>query len=303
MQDTPPSVSILTLSFRGDFELCRLLCESVDTFVPGTIEHVIAVPRADLSLFKTLANGRRRIATQEEFLPPWLRRIPLPGPILRRVFGLPQRNLYFTPRPRIVRGWIAQQLMKLSAAATAPSDVVLHADSDMAFIRPLKLKLIVQQGRARLYRRPGAGNDPMHSSWHAAASKLLGLPPSNYHGAAYIENLITWRRDCVVRLLRQISEVAGTDPMQALAATDDFSEYILYGVFCERILTLEGSGHFASPVSLCNTAWARGGLKGVDALLEEFHPEQVAVGIQSTLPMDISRRRAVIRGLANEISP
>jgi hypothetical protein len=300
-----PSVSIVTLSFRGDFELCQLLCESVDDFVPDTIEHVIAVPRADLSVFKTLANSRRRVTTQEELLPAWLRRIPLPGPTLRRVFGLPQRNLYFTPRPRIVRGWIVQQLMKLRAAATATSDIVLHADSDMAFIRPLKLELIVQQGRVRLYRRPGHGNDPMHRPWHAAASKLLGLPPSNYHGSAFIENLIAWRRDCVAHLLQRISEVVETDPMEALAATNEFAEYILYGVFCERILTLESSGHFASPVSLCKTAWSRDGLRGVDALLEEspFLPEQVAVGIQSTLPMGVSERRAVVHRLANRISP
>ena len=240
-----------------------MLCEFVDDFVPDTIEHVIAVPRADLSVFKTLANSRRRVTTQEELLPAWLRRIPLPGPTLRRVFGLPQRNLYFTPRPRIVRGWIVQQLMKLRAAATATSDIVLHADSDMAFIRPLKLELIVQQGRVRLYRRPGHGNDPMHRPWHAAASKLLGLPPSNYHGSAFIENLIAWRRDCVAHLLQRISEVVETDPMEALAATNEFAEYILYGVFCERILTLESSGHFASPVSLCKTAWSRDGLEGL----------------------------------------
>src|SRR5262245_45571805 len=160
-----PSLSILTLSFRGDFELCRLLCESVDDFVPDTIEHVIAVPRSDLGLFKALANSRRRLITQEELLPGWLRRIPLPGPTLRRVFRLPRRNIYFTPRPRIVRGWIVQQLMKLRAAATATSDIVLHADSDMAFIRPLKLDLIVRQGRARLYRKPGVGPDPRHRPW------------------------------------------------------------------------------------------------------------------------------------------
>jgi uncharacterized protein DUF6492 len=299
-----PSLSILTLSFRGDFELCQLLCESVDDFVSDTMEHVIAVPRSDLNLFKALANGRRRLITQEELLPAWLRKIPLPGPTLRRVFGLPRRNVYFTPHPRIVRGWIVQQLMKLRAAATATSDVVLHADSDMVFIRPLKLELIVQQGRVRLYRKPGAGPDPRHQPWHAAASRLLGLPPSNYHGAEFIQNAVAWRRDCVVQLLRRISEVVETDPMVALAATDEFAEYILYGVFCERILTLESSGHFASSVSLCKTAWLNGGLSGVEALLEEptFHPEEIAVGIQSTLPMGVSERRAVIHRLANRIS-
>src|SRR5262245_33407385 len=299
-----PSLSILTLSFRGDFELCQLLCESVDDYVPDTIEHVIAVPRSDLSLFKALANRRRHLITQEELLPEWLRRIPLPGPALRRLFGLPRRNVYFTLRPRIVRGWIVQQLMKLRAAASATIDIVLHADSHMAFIRPLRLELIVQQGRVRLYRKPGVGPDPRHRSWHAAASRLLGLPPSDDHGAEFINNAVAWRRDCVVDLLRRIAEVVETDPMVALAATDEFAEYILYGVFCERILTLEGSGHFASSVSLCKTAWLSEGLRGVDALLEEpaFHPEQIAVGIQSTLPIGVSERRAVVHRLANRIS-
>ena len=33
-----PTISLLTCSFRGDLEACRILCDSVDRFVPPEIE-------------------------------------------------------------------------------------------------------------------------------------------------------------------------------------------------------------------------------------------------------------------------
>ncbi len=76
-------VELLTLSYRGDYEVCRLLCESVDRFVPADIEHRLAVPRADLDLFASLANSRRRLIAQEDLLPNWF--VPVPRWLVRLV--------------------------------------------------------------------------------------------------------------------------------------------------------------------------------------------------------------------------
>ncbi len=54
--------TLVTCSFAGDRELCRLLCESIDRFVPETIGHALFVPARDIGLFAGLATRRRAIA-------------------------------------------------------------------------------------------------------------------------------------------------------------------------------------------------------------------------------------------------
>ncbi len=94
---------ILTLSFRGDFEFCRLLCNPSTTSCQAR------------SARHCGAAGRRQPvqdAYEQPPAPDHAGRVPaglasvefpFQGPTLRRVLGLPQRNLYFTPHPRIVR--------------------------------------------------------------------------------------------------------------------------------------------------------------------------------------------------------
>ncbi|GJD36012.1 DUF6492 family protein [Methylobacterium aerolatum] len=285
---TPPT--LITLSFSGDLECCRLLCETADRFAPAGAAHLLAVPAADMPLFRPLAGGRRSLVPQEELLPGWLRKVPLPGPEWRRRLFLPRRNVYLSFRGRPVRGWIAQQIMKLNAAAGAGTETILHLDSDTAFVRPLPAEALGTAGRVRLARFPGAADDAMHAPWHRAASTLLGLPPSNYHGADYIDQFVTWRRDNVRGLLARIGETTGRDPIEALAATRDFSEYVLYGVYCDRVLGLSASGHAETALSLCETVWSEaegGGIPQVGA-------GRYGLGIQSTIPLTPTARRRIV---------
>ncbi len=289
---TPPT--LITLSFAGDLECCRLLCETADRFAPAGAAHLLAVPAADMPLFRPLTGGRRSLVPQEELLPGWLRKVPLPSPAWRKRLFLPRRNVYLSLKGRPVRGWIAQQIMKLNAAAGAGTDTILHLDSDTAFVRPLPTEALQSDGLVRLARFPGAADDAMHAPWHRAASTLLGLPPSDYHGADYIDQFVTWRRDNVRGLLAWIEQTTGRDPIAALAATRDFSEYVLYGVYCDRVLGLAASGHAESAVSLCETVWSEaesGGIPQVGA-------GRYGLGIQSTIPLSpVARRRIVAEAI------
>lgn len=283
-------LSLITLSFAGDLENCRLLCETADRFAPAEARHLLAVPKADLPLFRPMAGRRRTIVAEEEFLPAWLHKLPLPGPAWRRRLGLPRRNVYVSLRGRPVRGWIAQQIMKLTAAAMAETDTVLHLDSDTAFVRPLEMDVLRQDGLVRLARFPGAAQTAMHAPWHRAASRLLGLPASDYHGADYIDNFVPWRRATVRGLLGRIAEIAGREASEVLAGTPDFSEYILYGVYCDRVLGLARAGHFACAESLCETIWsqAEGGA------LPALGAGRYGIGIQSTIALGAAERRRII---------
>ena len=290
------------MSFRGDVELCGLLCETVDVFVPDEIPHLLAVPRADFPLFQRYATPRRPLVAQEELLPPWLYRLPMPPSPLREALRLPRRNVYATVRGQLVRGWIAQQLMKLNAARAAEVDVLLHVDSDAAFVRPLTQGHIVREGRVRLMRTAGEGDTQMHRPWHLAASSMLGLPQRAYHGADYIGNLTIWRRELVRQLLDRIGQVTSSEPFAALAARKDFSEYILYGVYAEHVVGLEHAKHWATPEQLCATVWPGADPAVLDAHLQQMQIEdwQIAIGVQSTVPVSIAHRRRLVSRLSGQ---
>ena len=300
----PPSalrVALLTMSYRGDYELCGLLCETADRFVPPAFHHVLAVPAADMALFRPLAARNRVLVTQESLLPRWLWRLPSPPPGARRLLRLPRRNMYATLKGGLVRGWIAQQMMKLAASRDAQADVVLHVDSDVAFVRPLTPDRLLQDGRVRLLRTPGAGDTPMHRPWHVAASRLLGLPPAPYQGADYIGNLTTWRPAVVAAMLARIGEIAGRDPFEALARTRDFSEYVLYGAFWDHVMKQSDAAHAPTDRLLCATVWPGLDPDTLAAALDSLvlAPDQVAIGIQSTVPVPIEQRRLIARRLSD----
>jgi len=289
----PLSARLVTCSFSGDLDVCRLLCESIDRFVPETIGHTLYVPAQDTALFADLASPRRVIATQESLLPRWFWKAPLPGQPWRARLGLPRRNVYLTPFSLPVRGWIAQQIMKLAATAAADAEIVVHVDSDNAFIRQLRLDHLARDGRVRLYRNPQKVDAPGHRLWHMAAGRLIGLPPSDFHGAEYIDQLVVWRRSVLLALIERIAAIAGTDWRIALARTPHFAEYILYGVFADKALGLDRAGLFPEARSLCLSRWSEAFADAAeeDAFIAAIEPGHVACLIQSTIAMPIAGRR------------
>ena len=289
------TASLVTCSFRGDLEVCRLLCETIDRFAPPNMVHWLYVPKADVALFADLASSRRKIATQESLLPWWFRKAPMPRPAWRARLRLPRRNVYITPFSLPVRGWIAQQIMKISAAANADTEIVVHVDSDNAFIRPLRMEHLASGERVRLYRHPEMVARASHRTWHAAAGRLLGLEASDFFGAEYIDQLVVWRRSVARGLIERIAQVAGTDWRVALARAPHFAEYILYGVFADRAFGLDQEGLFATEESLCLSRWTEGfeSAREEDAFIAAIEPRHIACLVQSTIAMPIAARRAL----------
>ena len=306
MTDAPPpaAATIVTLSYRGDYDCCRLLCESVDRFAPENFVHRLYVPTRDLALFAPFANERRIVASQDrELLPGWMWKLPLPGPEWRARLRLPRRNIYLSLFSPPVRGWIAQQIMKIAAAAAATTEVVLHVDSDTLFIRPLSLdRLLRPDGKARLYQTPDSVDLPGHRLWHETASRLLGLPEDPFHNGDYIDQLVVWRASTARRLIARLEGVSGRDWRKVLATTPHFSEYILYGVFADVDLGLDAAGHWPDPHSMCHSLWTDhiSSEEDEQAFIEAVQPDQVACLLQSTLPLSLDERRAFIARIVAE---
>ena len=293
LSQAPLSARLVTCSYSGDFELAKMLCESVDRHAPPSIGHSLFVPERDLGLFAPLATPSRTIETQESLLPRWMWKVPLPGPRWRARLHLPRRNVYLTPFSAPVRGWIAQQIMKISLAVAAPSEIVVHLDSDNVLVRPLTIDQLERRGCVRLYRNPDKVDLATHRVWHRAAGALLGLPPSDFYGAEYIDQLVVWRRAVARGLVARIEEIGGRDWRATLARTPHFAEYILYGVFADRVLGLEAAGLVAEPQSLCHSRWEEAfhGAADEAAFVAALRPEHVSCLVQSSIALSIADRR------------
>lgn len=295
---TARSIELLTLSYRGDFAVCQLLCDSMDRFVPDDVAHRLAVPRDDLTLFAPLATERRRLVAQEDLLPGWFRRAPRWVMDLTRL----RRNLYLTPFSLPVRGWIAQQIMKIAAAAASDADAVVHIDSDNAFIRPFSpAAILAEDGRVRIFRDPNPAGLAGHAAWQKAAGQLLGLPASPFYGGEYIDQLVVWRPDVVRGLIDRLETVSGRDWILTLARTPHFAEYVLYGVYADQVLGWEAAGLVPQAFSLSHSMWTDTlgeDAAALDAFVAALEPQHLSCLLQSTLSQDIARRREIFERVA-----
>jgi len=286
MPDQHAPIALITCSYAPDFERCRRLCRSIDPWLSAAWPHTLIVPARDMPLFRSLVSAHRSVAAVEDVLPAAYRQ-------------LPWSNRWWLSRGgRPVRGWIMQQLTKLCAPAATPAEHIVFVDSDLVFLRPLEADHIVENDRLRLYRVPGDGDGGRHLRWHHRAARLLGEAP-RYFGSDYIGQLVTWRRSRLLELHRHIERVQGRPWYDCVASSLEFSEYILYGAFCESVLGLEASGHFAAQRDLCHCCWFS---EDADALLsgrEVLREDAYALLLQSNLGLSGAEERAVLSRAVN----
>ena len=270
-------IAIMTPSYSGDFDRCRLLCASIDHFVTGLSMHYLMVEAADAPLFRALEGPRRKVISDADLLPGWLKPVGNPLPI-------GPRRLWLSARGWPMRGWHVQQLRKLALPGVAPEDIYVICDSDVVFVRPYDLSSVMAGNKVSFFRRQGAITADMtalgHVDWCRMAASVLGLPPPVFPHNDYIDNLIIWDRPHVLALQDRIETVAGRSWMEEMVRWRSFSEAMLYGVFVENF-TPEDFATSESP--LCRTCWVGERLTEADiaAFLSELAPDQVAIGLQS----------------------
>jgi Family of unknown function (DUF6492) len=274
-----PSVAFVTKTFTPDLERCLLLCRSIELLAPGT-RHWIIVDSRDRAAFAGLENARTKVVTTEELLPRRVRRL--------EVFGV-DKNIWLGMRTVPMRGWLVQQLAKLAITSVAQEDVLIHADSDVALIRPFREEALTDEnGSLRLFRIPAAIDEglPGHVRWHRTAERLLDIRPRPLPLPDYIGGLIPWRREVAVALLERIEARSGRDWMRTLASARHISEYILYGRFVEDALA-QSNGPPGSSLSLCRCYWGSEALtnRELERFIGEASPQEVAVMISAKAGM------------------
>ena len=140
---------LVTPSYAGDFERCRLLCESIDRFVTGFEKHYLLVAGFDVGLFRQLESPRRVVIDERDLLPPWLHSLRDPTSLFRR-------HVWLSMRTPPLRGWHVQQLRRIAIAGKVTQSAILYCDSDVIFLRPFDLSSLWRDGMLRFYRQDGA---------------------------------------------------------------------------------------------------------------------------------------------------
>lgn len=278
---------LVTPSYRGDFERCRLLCESMDRFCTGHSRHYVVVDDEDYGQFAPLAGPMRDVVATSDLLPPfwtvgrWRGRRYRWRPAL----GLP------------VYGWHLQQLRKIAITLAQESARVVCIDSDTCFCRPADLSGLGTSERVPLFVHraaitPGQVN---HVRWRENAYKVLGLTAPPLPGDDFIGSMITWERASVRAVTELIETVNGRPWWEALARQRDFSEYLVYGVAVSNDPALSVR-HRPVEESPCLTYWSGPPLdeQGIGELIDQMRPDQYGLMIQSHTQTPLSVIRAAI---------
>jgi hypothetical protein len=276
--------AIITPSYALDFERCRLLAESVCARVAPDITHYVIVDRRDEPLFQRLRGPRTQIVVKQSILPWWLHQVPSSTRWWLSLKGLP------------VRGWIVQQIVKLSVDAVTQADVCVFMDSDTLLVKPFEPRRAERAGRVPLFREILPAADPHHAAWQSAAERLLGLSADPGPRISYVAPAVTWLRSNVVGLRRQIERTTGRGWVESLCALPTMSEYVLYGVFCERLLR-ERSGHYHDATITTLNYWDTERLedRGLASLRARLRPEHIGVMISAKSSTDVGAiRRAFL---------
>jgi hypothetical protein len=235
--------AIVTPSYAPDFERCQILCWSIDKFITSSFNHYIVVDQQDYQLFSQLKETNRKIITKESILPWWIKRIPF----------FNKKNFWFSFKTIPLRGWLIQQIIKLSAAQYTTEEIIVFIDSDVGFIRPFDLHNFIYQDEVRLFKVTHENSSDNPIEWGRTTNNLLGIQKIN-HSHNYVGQIITWKRDNLLKLYQHIEKNTGQKWLEALCHSLHLSEYHLYGNFVDLILNNE-SGHFYDDSHICHQYW------------------------------------------------
>jgi hypothetical protein len=280
-------IAIVTPSFARDYELCRALNESVIQFVPAPAKHYIFVDRCDLALFRRLQGPRTVITAIEDILPRGLFKVPF-----SKKWWLSLHAQY------PAKGWLIQQLAKLSAPHFLKEHVVVNMDSDVRFIRPVDPALFARDGRTRLYRKPGGIVTGMHHvGWHYNTCRLLGVEPDELPMDDYVGNMISWNRNTVLEACARVEAVTGLPWHIPFTRRRKVAEQLLYGLYVDKVVGADAANVWLDERSWCHTYWGPGPLahEDVGQFVAGLQDDDVAFSIEGYTRTDDAVVQAALR--------
>jgi hypothetical protein len=191
-----PSICIVTPTYVGDAAQFTLLRRSINAFAPA-FPHLAIVNSEDFAEFRERFAGESNleIIKSADVLPRAIEyRRRRSGPkwltAMRRVPG------------RLIKGWHAQQLMKLFVLSECSYEAVAFCDSDVLICRPIAADYFYLGDRLKLYRRRARDAECM--DFDIAAHEILGNPLERITELYdYIYSPATFRKSTAVRLFAE----------------------------------------------------------------------------------------------------
>lgn len=277
------SFAIFTKTYVGDRERFRQLCESIDRHMPD-ITHYVLVDHSDLALFAEFHSDRRKVIDCKTILPQFAE------------LNLPGRRIWWKFPALLVRGWIYQQLIKIGFSATLTEDAVVIVDSDVTFRRALTADDVFSGDRVKFYRAPDRADGPQFEQWHRIAQRSLGVPETGYPGYDYIIPAIPISPAVMRAMIARIEATTGKNWATALCGHFRFSEYVLYGNFCDKVAGPHQSLVAPTEQGFCHCSWdySLDDSEGVDAFVSGWAPRHACVVVQSNLGLSQERRSAIL---------
>ena len=217
-----PSLCFITPTHGGDLGRFALLRRSVKMFAAGRYTHLALVNTEDCGHFRRHFRGDAdlQIVPSADVLP-WnleqrRRKSGLRGKVAR----------LFNPRP--VKGWYAQQLMKIFALARCPADAAVFIDSDVFLCRPLARDFFFVDGNLKLFRRPAV--DAEGFDFDISTHEILGNPLHQVkHLFDYIYSPCCFRKSTAQALLAEFERRRRNRWTRRFLAEHRPSEYNLLG--------------------------------------------------------------------------
>lgn len=282
-------LAIVTTSYKNDYDWCRILCQSVDRFVPEYICHYLFVDDIDVKLFKSLENNRRKVFSKKKIIPWWLFRFPL------KFRG---HSFWISPITLPVRGWILQQVVKLGVFELLGEDVFLCLDSEAFFFKPFEPGSLFKDDKVILVSHDEPWDYPNAKIYYKSAIDLLGILPDKKPLKRYMSVQFVFRRDILEKLSVTLKKRSLLRNWKIpLFNKIRFSEYTLYGIFVEYVLGIENTKHFAHKEFLIRYIGPKSyshDLNNLQKVLLNFQPEPEEVGM--LLQKGRSRKKGISPG-------
>jgi hypothetical protein len=217
------SICILTPTHRRDIEQFAVLRRSIRLFAPG-FDHVAIVNSEDCGLFRERFRGESRleIVKTAAVLPGFLER--------RRRKSGPKWLTGKWLNKDLIKGWHAQQLMKLYALAECDYEAAAFIDSDVFICRPLAGDYFHVDGRLKLFRRAALNAEAL--DFDISTHEILGNPLHNINATElydYIFSPACFRKSSAVSLFAEFQRRGRSDWVKRFLAQTRPSEYNLLG--------------------------------------------------------------------------
>ena len=238
MRSTMSSTNAAPLCFMtpthvGDLRQFAILRRSIEVFAPG-IPHIAIINTEDYAEFndRFRQSANLQLVKTAEVLPSEIER--------RRRKSGPK---WFTGRwlnKRQIRGWHAQQIMKLFALADCSYESVAFIDSDVFICRPLSADYFFRDGRLKLFRRRAVNAECL--DFDIATHDILGNPLHQITELFdYIFSPACFRKSSAVRLFAEFEARRRTTWVRRFLAQQRPSEYNLLGY---AAMILEGGSGY-----------------------------------------------------------